>query len=80
MYTVYSRIEARASISFLALKTRLQNETGVYLCSTVLAPGRMSVRSATRALFSEFLPLLYIAFSCGRVMQDVVVMCHIHTP
>jgi hypothetical protein len=27
--TVYSRIEARASISFLALKTRLQNETGV---------------------------------------------------
>jgi hypothetical protein len=27
--TVYSRLEARASISFLALETRLQNETSV---------------------------------------------------
>jgi hypothetical protein len=33
-------------------------DTGVYLCGTVLAPGRMSARSAAWALFSEFLPLL----------------------
>jgi hypothetical protein len=46
--TVYSRIEAQASISLMALEIRLQNETGVYLCSTVLAPGRMSARSAAR--------------------------------
>ena len=29
--TSYARIQACASISFLALETRLQNETGVYL-------------------------------------------------
>ena len=39
--TVYARIQARASVSFLAFKIRLQNETGVYLCSTVLIPGHM---------------------------------------
>ena len=31
---------ARASISFLALKTRLQNETGIII--TVLTPGHMT--------------------------------------
>jgi hypothetical protein len=49
--SVYSRIEAQASISFLALETRLQNEIGVYLCNTVLAPGRMSARSAAQGLY-----------------------------
>ena len=41
MSTVYAWIQARASISFLALETRLQNETDIYLCSTMLTPGCM---------------------------------------
>jgi hypothetical protein len=39
-------------------RDRRLNGTGVYLCSPVLAPGRMSARSAAQALFSEFLTLL----------------------
>jgi hypothetical protein len=53
-YTMYSRIEAQASIFFLASKRgRHLNGTGVYLCSTVLAPGRMSAHSAARLFIAS---------------------------
>ena len=75
--TVYSRIEAWASISFLALETRFQNETGaskwdrrLFLCSTILAPGCMSSRSATRAPFSERVSATFIAFSLQEISNN----------
>jgi hypothetical protein len=58
-HTIRAIIEiSEAHASFLALETRLQNEIGIYLFSTMLVPGGMSARSVARALFSKFLPLL----------------------